>query len=137
MKYINRRLVENIKSALKSFQVIVVSGARQVGKSTMLKTEFSDFKYLSLDDYNILEQVRISPGSLWKGYNKIIIDEVQKAPEILSMIKLLIDNSDKKIRFILSESSNLLLQKNVSESLAGSEIKWLHDKIICIPWYMV
>ena len=117
--YKKRLIIKNVMPALKNFPVIVITGARQVGKSTFLKNEFKDFKYINFDDYSIQEQAKKDPSSLWKDYNRIIIDEVQKVPEVLNSVKLTVDGSNKNIRFILSGSSNLLLMKNVSETLAG------------------
>ena len=120
--YKKRLLLNNVLPAIKSFPVIVITGARQVGKSTFLKNEFKDFKYINFDDYSYQEQAKKDPPSLWKGYNSIIIDEVQKVPEVLSAVKSAVDGSNRSIRFILSGSSNLLLMKNVSETLAGRAV---------------
>ncbi|MGC8555366.1 MAG: ATP-binding protein [Candidatus Acidulodesulfobacterium sp.] len=117
--YKKRLIINNIMPALKSFPVIVITGARQVGKSTFLKNEFKDFKYINFDDYSNQEQAKKDPSSLWRDYDHIIIDEVQKVPEVLNAVKLNVDGTNKNIRFILSGSSNLLLMKNVSETLAG------------------
>lgn len=122
MIYKKRLIGPLVKSAIKSFSVIIISGARQVGKSTFLRNEFPDFKYINLDDFSTLEQAKIDPYSLWIGSDKIIIDEVQKAPEILSAVKLTVDTTNRTMRFLLSGSSNLLLMKNISESLAGRAI---------------
>ena len=116
--YKKRLLLNNVLPAIKSFPVTVITGARQVGKSTFLKNEFKDFKYINFDDYSHQEQAKKDPPSLWKDYNRIIIDEVQKVPEVLNAVKLAVDGSDRNMRFILSGSSNLLLMKNVSETLA-------------------
>lgn len=77
--------------AVLSFPVTVVTGARQVGKSTFLQNEFPEMKYLSLDDFSVLEQAKDDPASLWEGNDQVIIDEVQKAPELLSAIKVSVD----------------------------------------------
>jgi predicted AAA+ superfamily ATPase len=122
LKYKKRLIEDKIKKAIDSFPVVVLTGARQVGKSTFLKEEFPDFKYLNLDEFNILEQAKIDPYSLWIGAEKVIIDEVQKCPEILLAIKNTVDKTQRKIKFILSGSSNLLLMKEISESLAGRAI---------------
>ncbi|PMQ01788.1 MAG: hypothetical protein CBR30_03715 [Dictyoglomus sp. NZ13-RE01] len=122
LKYKKRLLGEKVKRAIENFPVVVITGARQVGKSTFLQNEFPDFKYLNLDDFSILEQVKIDPYSLWIGEEKIIIDEVQKAPEVLLAIKDTVDKTKRKVRFILSGSSNLLLMKEVGESLAGRAV---------------
>lgn len=107
LKYKKRLLSEKVKRAVENFPVVIITGARQVGKSTFLQNEFLDFKYLNLDDFSVLEQVKIDPYSLWIGEEKIIIDEVQKAPEVLSAIKDTVDKTKRKVKFILSGSSNL------------------------------
>jgi predicted AAA+ superfamily ATPase len=122
LKYKKRLIGDKIKKAIDSFPVVVLTGARQVGKSTFLKKEFPDFKYLNLDEFTVLEQAKIDPYSLWIGAEKVIIDEVQKCPEILLAIKNTVDKTQRKIKFILSGSSNLLLMKEISESLAGRAI---------------
>jgi len=122
LKYKKRLIGDKIKKAIDSFPVVVLTGARQVGKTTFLKEEFPDFKYLNLDEFTILEQAKIDPYSLWIGAEKVIIDEVQKCPEILLAIKNTVDKTQRKIKFILSGSSNLLLMKEISESLVGRAI---------------
>ena len=122
LKYKKRLIGDKIKKAIESFPVVVLTGARQVGKSTFLKEEFPDFKYLNLDEFTILEQAKIDPYSLWIGAEKVIIDEVQKCPEILLAIKNTVDKTQRKIKFILSGFSNILLMKEISESLAGRAI---------------
>jgi uncharacterized protein len=118
INYIKRRISSRVREAIENFPVVVVSGARQVGKSTMLQNEFCDFAYLTMDDYEVLERARIDPQSLWKTNDHIIIDEAQKLPSLFNAIKLAVDTNKKK-HFILSGSSNLLLMEKVTESLAG------------------
>jgi len=102
--------------------VVVISGARQVGKSTFLQNEFPDYKYISLDDFSVLQQAKSDPLSLWIGTERVIVDEAQKAPEIFSAIKLSVDRTQRKMRFLISGSSNLLLMKGISETLAGRAV---------------
>lgn len=120
--YKKRWIGFQIRSAIETFTVVVISGARQVGKSTFLLHEFPDFKYITLDDFSTLEQAKKDPFSLWKGEDKIIIDEAQRAPEIFNAIKISVDRDKKKNRFLISGSSNLLLMKGITESLAGRAI---------------
>jgi len=122
LKYKKRLIGGKVKKAIESFPIVVLTGARQVGKSTFLQKEFPDFKYLNLDEFSVLEQAKLDPYSLWIGTEKVIIDEVQKAPEILLAIKNTVDKTQRKVKFILSGSSNLLLMKEISESLAGRAI---------------
>jgi predicted AAA+ superfamily ATPase len=100
--------------------VVVLTGARQVGKSTLLANEepFRDWRYVSLDDYDALDQAHRDPSALWAGTDRIVLDEVQRAPGILTAVKLAVDQ-DRSRRFALSGSANLLLMRHVSESLAG------------------
>lgn len=118
INYIKRRLAPRVRDAIGKFPVVVVSGARQVGKSTMLRHEFQDFTYLTMDDYDVLERARLDPQSLWRDKDLVIIDEAQKLPGMFSAIKMTID-ANKQKHFILSGSSNLLLLEKVTESLAG------------------
>jgi len=120
--YRQRWIGSSVRSAIEAFPVVVISGARQVGKSTFLQNEFPDFKYLSLDDFSVLQQAKIDPSSLWMGADHIIIDEAQKAPEIFSAVKLAVDRTRRKIRFLISGSSDLLLMKGISDSLAGRAV---------------
>jgi len=124
LSYRPRWITNLLASAIKEHPVVVLTGARQVGKSTLLTNEkwFSKWKYLSLDDFNILEQARVEPASLWAGADRIIIDEAQKAPQILSAIKQAVDKERLRKRFILSGSANLLLMHKIGESLAGRAV---------------
>jgi len=122
LKYKQRIIKRNIVSSFRSFPVIVITGARQVGKSTLLQNEFKDYKYITLDDYSLQKQAMIDPFSLWKDTNSIIIDEAQKVPGIFNAIKIAVDSSKRTKRFILSGSSNILLMHNITESLAGRAV---------------
>lgn len=119
IKYISRRISPKIKEIVNQFSVTVLTGARQVGKSTLLKHDFPDFTYCTLDDFALREQIKLDPQSLWSGADRIIIDEAQKLPEMFDAIKLAVDSTGRRKKFILSGSANLLLMKHVTESLAG------------------
>ncbi len=120
MKYIKRSAESTIKKQEKMFKAILVTGARQVGKTTMLKNLKSNTNYITLDDM-ILNQAAIEDPNLFLKSNKppIIIDEIQYAPDLLRYIKIEIDNSEEKAMFYLTGSQQFHLMKNVSESLAG------------------
>lgn len=120
MKYINRLLENNIIKRAKSAKCLLLTGARQVGKSTILKRLFNDYTYVSLDDKEMRMQIVEDVNLFFKNNNPpIIIDEVQKEISIFEKIKLMVDNSDDRGNFILSGSQKLFLLKNISESLAG------------------
>lgn len=119
MIYIKRRLSNKIRKLTETFPVTVLTGARQVGKSTLLQKEFPDYTYLSLDDFTLQEKVRQDPSSVLIGQERLILDEVQKFPPLLEAVKLAVDRSNRRCRFILSGSANLLLMKEITETLAG------------------
>ena len=120
MNYIKRHAEEVIKKQEKMFKVILITGARQVGKTTLLKNIKPDIKYITFDDMILAQQAIEEPGVFLKSNTTpIIIDEVQYAPEILRYIKMNVDETDEKARFYLTGSQQFNLMKNVSESLAG------------------
>lgn len=122
--YKRRWIASLLALAIKRHPVVVLTGARQVGKSTLLMNEtfFKDWHYLTLDDFNLLTQSENEPFSLWRDSERIILDEVQKVPRLLSAIKQSVDKERLKKRFILSGSANLLLMHRVAESLAGRAV---------------
>jgi len=127
--YRERWLTPLLRSAAKDHPVIVLTGARQVGKSTLLLNAepFRSWRFHTLDDFGTLEQAKSNPESLWAGTNQIILDEVQKAPELLLAVKKIVDRHPGQYQFVLSGSTNLLLMKQVSESLAGRAIYFVLD----------
>ena len=100
--------------------VVVLTGARQTGKSTLLRHEspFRDWPYVTLDDLEMLELAQNAPNELASLHERMVIDEVQKAPQLMSAIKLQVDQ-DRDRRYFLSGSAHLLLMRAVSETLAG------------------
>ena len=92
--YVNRKLADKAKGLLGQFHVLLVTGARQSGKSTLLRKIFPDHKYLSLDDLRIRSQANEEPASFFDYYQSpVIIDEVQYAPDLLPYIKLAVDET--------------------------------------------
>ncbi|MBI3659391.1 ATP-binding protein [Candidatus Acetothermia bacterium] len=112
-----------LKKAVEVHPVVVLSGARQVGKSTLLQhaDPIAQWRYLTLDDFDVQTQVARDPAALWAGADRIVFDEVQKAPSLMNAIKRAVD-TQKKMRFCLSGSANLLLMQQISESLAGRAV---------------
>jgi predicted AAA+ superfamily ATPase len=127
MKYIPRWLETRIQDVFKSHPVIVLTGPRQVGKSTLL--EHADFlknwHYITLDDPDVLEQAKEDPKGLFWEDKPTIIDEVQRCPELLLTVKYFVDKSDRRRNFILSGSGNISLRQAPRETLAG-RAKYLH-----------
>jgi len=118
--YIQRTAEAALKRLSKQFKVLLVTGARQVGKSTMLKKCGADRNYVSLDDLTEREIAVKEPKLFLENYKPpLIIDEIQYAPDLLSYIKMAADKSDKKGQYWLTGSQQFHMMKNVSESLAG------------------
>jgi predicted AAA+ superfamily ATPase len=119
--YINRQIEKKLTDIVKYFPCVVVTGARQVGKSTTLKNLFPTHAYLSLDLPSDAEQANRDPESLFKRFAPpLIIDEVQYAPGLFRHLKILIDQQRHSMgRFILTGSQKFTLMKEVSDSLAG------------------
>ena len=121
MKYIPRWLESRIKEVLKSHPVIVLTGPRQVGKSTLLGNAASlkTWRYITLDDPDALEQAKEDPkGLLWED-GPTIIDEAQRCPDLLLTVKYLVDKTERRRKFILSGSGNISLRQTPRETLAG------------------
>ena len=120
-KYYPRELIKAVSRALKIFPVVVVSGPRQSGKSTMIREEpsLSGREYITLDDLNFLNTAKNEPESLLSAAGQITIDEAQRAPEIFLAIKRAVDRKRVPGQFLLSGSANFLLLKNLGDSLAG------------------
>ena len=118
--YIQRMLEKSINKLSKQFKVLLVTGARQVGKSTLLKHCDSDRNYVTLDDYKAREMALNDPELFLQRYKTpLIIDEIQFSPSLLSYIKIRVDNSDEKGQYWLTGSQQFHMMKNVTESLAG------------------
>lgn len=120
--YKERWLAEKLKKSLKVSSVMILTGARQTGKTTLLMNEpiFKTYKYFSLDDLDVLAQAQKDPSPIISSARNIIIDEAQRVPKLLHSIKQAVDSDrEKGRRFVLSGSANLLLLKSISETLAG------------------
>lgn len=119
--YIKRKLEEVVLRTASAFPVVLVTGPRQVGKTTMLlKIAEKNRQYISLDDPVARDLAQNDPGLFIQRYAPpVLIDEVQYAPELLPHIKMYVDHSRKKGDFWLTGSQMFHLMNNVSESLAG------------------
>jgi predicted AAA+ superfamily ATPase len=99
---------------------VVVTGARQTGKSTLVQNLTpADRRYFSLDDMDTVDVARRDPEALLGGAQPVTLDEVQREPDLLRAVKRAIDKRRRPGQFLLTGSANLLLMRQVSESLAG------------------
>lgn len=115
------RLVETaLAERLRVMPAVVLMGARQTGKSTVAAERVgATRRYATLDDLDVLDAARRDPEVLVGGAAPVTLDEVQREPGILAAVKRAIDRNRKPGRFLLTGSANLLLMKQVAESLAG------------------
>ena len=120
MTYIKRAISDILKNRVKTSKCTLIVGARQVGKSTLIKHEFSEYNRINFDDRLTRLQAKEEPKLFFLNNPcPLFIDEVQKEGSVLEEIKQKVDESDERGQFILSGSQKLELMKGVSESLAG------------------
>ncbi len=120
MAYIKRAISTMLKSRVKTSKCTLILGARQVGKSTLIKKEFPKYNRANFDDRLTRLQAKEEPKLFFLNNPcPLFIDEVQKEGSVLEEIKQIVDESDARGQFILSGSQKLELMKGVSESLAG------------------
>jgi len=121
--YLERWITPVFQTAISQQRVVVLTGARQVGKSTLLRNAepVRHWRYHTMDDFDVLGQAERDPQALWAGADRVVLDEVQKAPNLLPAVKRAVDERPG-MRFVLSGSANLLLMQKISESLAGRAV---------------
>jgi len=112
---------ENVKEALKTRRVVIISGARQTGKTTIAKEiQNKNSVFMPLDKKNILTAALEDPSGFIKNdFGTMIIDEIQKAPELIPEIKYKVDNDKRPGQYLLTGSANITSLPSVKESLAG------------------
>jgi predicted AAA+ superfamily ATPase len=108
-----------VAEAARAMPVVVISGARQTGKSTLARAVDPDRAYFTLDDLDVLDQARTDPEALVRRAARVTLDEIQRQPDLLLAIKREVDRKRQRGRFLLTGSANLLLLEKVSETLAG------------------
>ena len=118
--YIPRHIESVIKKSFATYPAVLITGPRQVGKSTVLKNLYSDYGYETLDDMNMIRAISSDPtGFLQLKGTPFIIDEVQKVPDLFGSLKYVIDKNKKDGMYLLTGSQKFELMKGVSESLSG------------------
>ena len=115
-----RQLGSKISLSAEKMPVIAVTGPRQSGKSTLIQQLFPNHSYQNLEDIELRKFALSDPkGFLLNAGQKVIIDEVQYAPDLLSYIQVITDREKIAGQFIISGSQNLLLMQSMAQSLAG------------------
>ena len=129
MAWINRSISDHITGTMQSYPAILVTGPRQVGKSSLLQILGEDYEYITFDNPLLLMQAKEDPSLFFLNHSrKVFLDEIQYAPELFPYMKMRIDqmrlaalkeNRPDDCLFLLSGSQVFHLMQNVSESLAG------------------
>ena len=118
--YLHRSIEFILQKAIRQAKVILITGARQTGKTTVIKNTFSEFNYITLDDENMLMLAKQDPSLFFKDQDfPLIIDEVQYAEELFRTIKLLVDRNSEKGQMILAGSQTHKLMETASSMLVG------------------
>lgn len=117
---VNRIIASKIKYLATKFPVLTLTGARQTGKSTLLKHCFPDYRYVTLEDMDMRRLAVEDPRGFLTNFGaKTIIDEAQYAPDLFSYIQTKVDADNLPGMYILSGSQNFLLMQSITQSLAG------------------
>ena len=117
--YIKRHMENTVKKVSDMFGAILITGARQIGKTTLLQ-KITDIPYVTLDDPIMLQSAIEEAGTFFKNNPPpLFVDEIQYAPNLFPYIKIHIDKTKQNGLFYLSGSQQFKMMKNVSESLAG------------------
>lgn len=117
---VERTIINAINELILVYPIIAVTGPRQSGKTTLLRSMFSDYRYVSLENPDNRFFAESDPNGFLQLYdNKVIFDEVQRVPNLLSYIQTVVDASKTMGQFILSGSQNFNLMKTITQSLAG------------------
>ena len=120
MLEVSRRLIEKMKEYATKYPSIALTGPRQSGKTTMLRSHFSDYRYVSLENPDNRKFATNDPNGFLEMYDKyVILDEVQIVPELFSYLQTKIDEDRIMGQYILSGSQNFQLMERITQSLAG------------------
>lgn len=118
--YYRRHLEHKLNALSKAFKVILINGARQVGKSTLLRHIFPEFTHITFDPLTDVWQARADPELFLMNHQPpLILDEIQYTPQVLPGIKRLVDQNASMGQYFLTGSQNFSIMRHVSESLAG------------------
>ena len=120
MNFYSRQMKPLLQTVIKQFPAVLITGPRQVGKSTLLQHISEDYQYVTFDDPMLLSMARNDPTLFMLNHSgKLILDEVQYVPELFSSLKLAIDKQKTTGLYLLSGSQAFELMQNVTETLAG------------------
>jgi len=116
---ITRTLGPILSEKARLFPIVSVTGPRQSGKTTLCKQVFSEYIYYNLEAPETFQMIMSNPRGFLSGKSGVVLDEIQKAPELFSYLQVISDEQEKPGQFIISGSQNFLLQDRISQTLAG------------------
>lgn len=119
---IRRNLTPSLQEMAKQFPVVAVMGPRQSGKTTLVKTTFSDYAYVTLEDLDKKQFAKEDPRGFLLSFGQakgLIIDEIQNVPELFSYMQGIVDQENKPGLFIVTGSQHFLVHEKISQTLAG------------------
>ncbi len=115
-----RLITSRVSEALTDTPVVLITGPRRSGKTTLVRQWVeSGWRYLTLDDQTVLDAARSDPVGFIRTLDRVVIDEIQRVPELMLAIKKTVDEDYRPGRFLLTGSANVLMLPRVADSLAG------------------
>lgn len=120
MSYIHRAAEEQLLNKFNTSKSVAITGARQVGKTTLTKTMFPGIQRINLRNITLYSAAKADPTNFFESFSRpLFIDEIQRVPELISCAKVVLDEVNEKGNYLFSGSQKWTLMKNLSESLAG------------------
>ena len=117
---IQRTIQTQLKKLASMYPVVTITGPRQSGKTTLAKMTFPNYRYVSLENFDVRQMADIDPRGFLKNYAApVIFDEIQRVPALLSYIQTVVDEKKSSGQYILTGSHQPQLGQGVSQSLAG------------------
>lgn len=117
---IQREIQVQFKQLMKMYPVVTITGPRQSGKTTLAQMTFPEYRYVSLENFDVRQMAEADPKGFLKSYAApVIFDEIQRVPELLSYIQTIVDENKAPGQYILTGSHQPLLGQEISQSLAG------------------
>lgn len=120
MKNIPRAIAPAFEKLLKQYPVVTITGPRQSGKTTLVRTLCADYPYINLEDPEMRELASRDPRAILNKYpDRLIIDEIQQVPQLLSYIQVIVDETKREGMYVLTGSHQVELHQAIGQSLAG------------------
>lgn len=117
---IKRQIEDELLKAVSEYPVVTILGPRQAGKTTLAKTALADFEYCNLESPEMRQFAELDPKAFLNQFKKpVILDEIQRVPNLLSYIQVIVDERKQNGQFVLTGSHQLQLRESITQSLAG------------------